>query len=302
MSYKKKQLKKSRLNQLMFQVGLVKNVLFRNIGRFFKGGAGMRLPQTVAIMEVLRRQNKIVRPNNKKIDEWADGYINNCILNGKPVEVLTQWCIAKDLEERIKVQGGVFSPVKAERELILETIPKIVRLFNENGVAVNWWITLNRSFIDTGRISREVEEQYRAMLESMISESTAQRNIILLDWEDEILNGRPKALSEVQRNISKYVSPSAFDLDFVRHAAWVRDDTGVVLSDAEIRSDLEFKISCEAEEGRFLMSPESPFSNGKFLLATLEQAERYVFFSILAPDFSKRLLPILKPNPWRLKS
>ena len=125
-------------------------------------------------------------------------------------------------------------------------------------------------------------------------------NIILLDWEEEVLNSRPRASKEVQDNTLKFVSPSAFEVDFVRHAAWVRDDTGLKLSDSEIRKDLEFKIGCEAEEGRFLLSAESPFPNGKFLLASLEQAERYVFFSILAPDFSKRLLPILKPNPWRL--
>lgn len=260
----------------------------------------MRLRQTIAIMEFLRLQNKLVRPNNKKIDGWIDEYINGCILNGKPVELLTQWCVAKDLEERIKVQGGKFQPTKEEYELFQVTIPKIINIFSENAVKVDWWITLNRSYIDTGRISIDLELQYRAMLETLIDESQAADSIILINWEDEILGSRPQAAKEVQENITKFISSTAFEIDFARHAAWVRNDTSLNLSDEEIKRDLEFKIGCEAEEGRFLMSSESPFPNGKFLLVTLEQAERYVFFSILVPDFSKRLLSVLKPNPWRL--
>lgn len=260
----------------------------------------MRLPQTVAIMEFLRQQNKLIRANNKKIDEWVDQYINNCILNGRPVEILTQWCVAKDLEERLKAQGGQFSSLKAEKELILELIPKTVTVFSENGIAVNWWITLNRSYLDTGSVSSEVECEYREMLTGLIDESPASGNILLFDWEDDILKARPQPAKEVQQNVLKFVSQSAFDIDFIRHAAWIRDDTGLQLTDEVIRKDLEFKIACEAEEGRFLLSPESPFANGDFLLMPLEQAERYVFFSILAPEFQKRLVAVLKPNPWRL--
>lgn len=300
MSYKNKKLQKSKFNQLKYKLGLVKLALTKRARSLFQKEGRMRLKQTIVIMEFLRRQNKMVRPNNKKIDEWVDGYINDCILSGKPVEILTQWCIAKDLEERLKEQDGKFVPVKAELELVQDLIPKIVNLFSVNGSLVNWWITLNRSYIDTGRISKVVELQYRTMLEELIGESQAANSIILLDWEEEVLKGRPTAAREVQEDTFKFVSPAAFEIDFIRHSAWVREDTGLNLSDVEIRKDLEFKIGCEAEEGRFLLGPESPFPNGNFLLASLEQAERYVFFSILAPDFPKRLLSILKPNPWRL--
>ena len=302
MSYKKKKLKEGKLGQLKYQLGKIGRALLSRVQVLlqFQRRKQMRLQQTVVIMEYLRAQKKFVKGNNKKIDEWADRYIDDCIINGRPVEILTQWCIAKDLEERFKAQDGTFVPVKAELSLIQELIPKIVNLFIQNGVAVNWWITLNRSYIDTGRISSEVELQYRLMLETLIKDSTAVENIILLDWEEEVLKGRPAPARQVQENTLKFVSSTAFEIDFIRHSAWVRNDTGLNLLDAEIRKDLEFKIACEAEEGRFLLSPESPFPNGQFLLASLEQAERYVFFSILAPDFSKRLLSVLKLNPWRL--
>jgi hypothetical protein len=302
MSYKKKKLKKSRFDQLKYQLGKIGRALLLRVRVLLQSerGGSMRLPQTVGIMEFLRKQNKLVRPNNKKIDEWVDSYINDCILNGKPVEILTQWCVAKDLEERFKAQGNQFVPVAGEIDLIKVMIPRVVREFSERGIVVNWWVTLNRSFIDTGRISSRVEYLYRAMLEELINQSSAAGNIILLNWEEEVLKGRPTANKDVQNNINKFVAPEAFEIDFVRHSAWVRNDTGVALTDAEIRKDLEFKIGCEAEEGRYLLSSDSPFPNGKFLLASLEQAERYVFFNILAPEFSKRLLAILKPNPWRL--
>ena len=169
MSYKKKKLQKSKLNQLRYRVGLVKAALLRVASGLFQKKGRMRLKQTIKIMEFLRKQNKLVRPNNKKIDEWADEYIDDCIVNGRPVEILTQWCIAKDLEERLRIQGGRFMPVKAECGLIQDLIPKVVNLFLQSGVTINWWITLNRSYIDTGRIPQEVEIQYRSMLQALIS-------------------------------------------------------------------------------------------------------------------------------------
>jgi hypothetical protein len=304
MSYKKKKIKQRRLGRLKYKVRQIGRALLARVKVLlqFKRRKPMRLPQVITLMEYLRTQNKMVRVNNKKIEQWVDEYINDCVVNGRPVEILSQWCVAKDLEKRIKAQGGEFSPVLGEVELIERTIPKFVQFFTKQGIKVNWWITLNRSLIDTGRVLPEVERKYQLMLESLIASSPAAENIILLNWEDEILGGRPKPAQEVLQNISKFVSPAAFEIDFVRHAAWVRDDSGLGLSDAEIRKDLEFKIACEAEEGRFLMSPESPFPNGQFLLATLEQAERYVFFTALAPKFPERLLAILKPNPWRLST
>ncbi len=83
--------------------------------------------------------------------------------------------------------------------------------------------------------------------------------------------------------------------------SWVKNDTDIIQSDTEIEDDLKFKIACEAEEGRFLLSPESPFPRGQFILVPLELPERYVFFEILAPDFQKRIVPILKTYPWRLE-
>jgi len=298
MSYKRKKLRKSKLNVLKYFLRKIRFALYKAKALL---QPKMRLPQTIRIMEFLRRQNKGIRPNNKKIDEWVDGYINECILNARPVDILTQWCVAKDLEIRYQVQGNRFVPLKAERDLILKTIPMIIRVFEQNGATVSWWITMNRSYLNSGRIEIPgIEAEYFSMIRELIAESPYSSSLILLDWEDEILKDRPRASQEVEINIFKYVSKGAFEIDLKRHMAWARDDAGLTQSDADLEKDLKFKIGCEAEEGRFLLSLESLFPGGQFLLAPLEQAERYIFFSILTPDFQKRLVSVLKPNIWRL--
>ena len=259
----------------------------------------MQQRQATTVMKWLRDKARIIRPNNLRINDWVDTYIDECILNGKPVQILTQFCIAKDLEVRYKKQGDCFIPTKGEKRLFLEEIPEIINSFKSNGIQINWSITLNRSYLDGGRIDVELEKQYQKMLTFLI-ESSGLKEVFLINWEDDFLGERPTADTKVQNNIFDFVSIGTFKVDLERHMGWVRNDTDMVQTDAEIENDLRFKIGCEAEEGRFLISPKSPFPNGQFILMPLELPERYVFFEILAADFQKRIVPVLKPYPWRL--
>lgn len=301
MSYKKKKVKKNILNQLKRKLGLINIVLSKKIKSFkTKKEDQMQQRQTTALMKWLRDRAKIIRSNNMKINDWVGEYIDDCVLNGKPVEILTQFCLAKDLEIRYQRQGDQFVPTKAERTVFLEEIPQAIEVFKSNGIALNWTVTLNRSYLDGGRISRQIENEYQAMIGALIEESGVS-DVILFNWEDDILCGRPTASALVQSNIFDFVSRGSFVIDLERHMSWVRNDTDIIQTDKQVEDDLKFKIACEAEEGRYLLSPESPFQNGQFILVPLEVSERYVFFGILAPDFQKRLVPILKPYPWRLQ-
>jgi len=299
MSYKKKKIKKNIINQLKRRVGLIKIVLFKKINNLIKKEVNVQQFQTRNIMQWLRDRARAIRPNNIKINEWVDRYIDECVLNGKPVEILTQLCLSKVLEVRYKTQGNCFIPIKGERNSFLEEIPDIISCFNSKGVDVNWYITLNRSFLDGGRIDIKIENEYRKMIEFLINESKID-NLTLYNWEDELLGKRAEPNNSVQNNLAKYVSNEALRIQIIRHSSWVKDKAKMVQTDYQIEKDVALEIACEAEEGRFLLSNESPFPNGQFILMPFETAERYAFFKTLEPNFQERIVSVLKPNPWRM--
>lgn len=297
MSYKNKKLKKSRFNQFEYRFGLIKLALLKKTRALFQKEGRMRLPQVAVIMESLRLRNKRLRPNNQKIDEWIDNYIQRCILKGQKVNILTQWCLSKDLETRYKVQGDKFQPLQAEIEFLQEEILQIIKIFTDNGVGINWWITLNGAFLDRGRISKELSSQYADMLRSI----NVASEVVFMDWEDEILNGsRPKPNQKVLDKFFVVVSRKAFDLDFTNLLERVKKYPDFSKTEQELKGESQFKIACEAEEGRFLFSPDSPFPCGQFILIPLEFPERYVFFAVLAPEFKKRMASIVRSYPWRM--
>lgn len=297
MSYKNKKLKKSKFNQLKYKLGLVKLALLKQARALFQKEGRMRLSQVARIMESLRLRNKGLRPNNQKIDEWIDNYIQQCILKGQKVDIVTQWCLSKDLEIRYQTQENRLEPIQAEVDLLQKEIPQIVKVFTDNGVGVNWWITFNGAFLDRGRISKELASQYADILRSI---STAPE-IILMDWEEEILGGsRPQPSQKVLDDFFAVVPKKAFDLDFTNLLKRVKKYPDLLKTEEELRRESQYKIACEAEEGRFLFSPDSPFPCGQFILVPLEFPERYVFFAVLAPEFKKRIASIVKSYPWRI--
>jgi len=73
-------------------------------------------------MEFLRERSRMIRANNPRINEWVDDYLDGCFTNGKSVNILTQWCISKDLEERFRRQGNDFVPTRKERRVFILTL------------------------------------------------------------------------------------------------------------------------------------------------------------------------------------
>lgn len=251
-------------------------------------------------MAFLREQNRTVRPNNLKINEWMDGYLDRCCANGEPVTILTQWCISKDLEARCQDQGGVFVPTKKERRIFDTEIPQVAGIFQANGFRLNWWITFNRSYLNSGRIAPALEAEYKEMITSLAKPLTRSDSLLVADWEEDVLGKRPEPNASILTSVGRFVAPKALELEVKRHSAWAREEAGLQQSDDELRQDVFRQIACEAEEGRLLDRAESPL--GEFILIPLEVPERYDFFLLLAPDFRRRIVAVLPSYPWRLKN
>ncbi len=258
----------------------------------------MRLPATEKVMRFLRERNRLVRPNNLKINEWVDSYIDACIKQGESVTILTPWCVSKNLGFRLQKQGGVFLPTKKERKIFEVEIPGIVEVLQARGLRINWWITFNRPYLDSRRVGRDIEVGYKRVIEGLAQSLVSRGWLILLDWEDDILGGRPQPSAEVLGSIERFVSQEALELEMRWNSTWAEEETNLRQSQEELCNDVCFQIACEAEEGRFL-SEKEPL--GEFILVPLEVPEQYDFFAIFAKDFKKRIAAVLPPYPWRLK-
>jgi hypothetical protein len=297
MSYQSRKKKKGLFSQIKYRFGLAKIALFK-INKKVERRKDMRLRQTNAVMTYLRERSRIVRPNNIRISEWVDEYINSAAMEGRPVEMLTQLCVSKDLEMRCQEQGGIFFPTRKERLLFARDIPQVADIFQKNGLAFNWWLTFNQSYLDSGRISDEFRRAYASMITELARPLVEQGWLLLADWEDDVLAKRPGPNKEVLAAIDRFVKPEALALEIQRHSSWAREEAGLNQSDSELRRDVYFQIACEAEEGRYLSS-DAPFCG--CLLVPLESPERYDFFTLLVSDFKKRIVAVLPPYPWRLK-
>jgi len=252
-------------------------------------------------MEFLRGRSKGINPRNIKINEWVDRYLEACLLNGESVNILTQWCISKDLEQRFKTQGNKFIPTKDERKLFESEMPKIISVFQENGFKLNWWVTFNRSYLDMGRIENKyIEDSYKEMIIALAEKFNLSDSVSFFDWEDDILGSRPSANKEIIEDMDRYVAPVAFEILLEQHSKWANEDAKLGQTEEEIKRDVKFKIACEVEEGKLLASAQSPIGED-FIIAPLEAAERYDFFSIFAPDLKNRIIPVLSGYPWRIK-
>ena len=294
MSYQRIKKKKSKLDRFIFNLQIVRNRFFR-IRR-----KEMFLPQTRKIMSFLRSQSRLVRANNQKVSNWVDIYVDQCARQGKSITLLSQWCISKDLEARYRKQGGRFIPTKKERKLFGTEVPRILSAFGSNGFRVNWWISFNRSYLDSGRANRGIEEAYRQMIILLAEELIRSGALILVDWENDVLGERPRPNQSVLRDINGLVPKNALALELDRHSRWAREEADLKQTDKELLRDVCYQIACEAEEGKLLGDENSPF--GDFILIPLEVPERYDFFTLLRGGFKRRIVPALKPYPWRLEN
>ena len=253
---------------------------------------------TERLIGFLSERSRLVRTNNPRIGSWARNYLERCLANGEAVTILSQWCISKDLEERWKKQGDVFLPTAGEVALFRREIPAVLAAFRREGLMIGWWLTLNRSYLDSGRITKGIEDRYKKMIEELAM--PLGQDLLLVDWEDEVLGGRPGPSIEVMANLNAYVPPGAFEVELRRHSTWTKE-AGLRLTPAQLEGEVRHQVACEAEEGRFLLSRESPFPGGEFILIPLEAAERYDFFTLLAKGFKERIVTALPFYPWRLE-
>jgi hypothetical protein len=304
MSYKKRKINKSKFSQLKYKVGLVKLALKRAWLKVvnIKGRRGKMRQRIVSkIMEELRTIARKVSEKNIKINEWVDEYVNRCVLNGTPVEILTQWCLAKDLTDRRQKQGGQFVPLAREREMFEKNIPEALQLFLQNKVRVNWWITFNDSYLEGSRVPEQVAIEYVQMITRLAQQNDLVRqNVVFFNWEKDILGARPQPSQAIMNNFERLVKEEAFELELAKMTRRAEAYSGVQKTREELRQDTRIKIACEAEEGRFLLSKESPINDGEFIIAPLESAERVEFFSLLSPKFFERVAAVLRPYPWRM--
>lgn len=278
------------------------NVLFYKLKKLRKQRkeARVRYQAVTEIMRFLRERSSYVRKNNPRINGWVDECLNRCIASGVPITILTQWCISKNLERRIAEQGGAFVPTKREQSLFAEDVPRIAAAFERFGVGIEWWITFNRSFLDSRRPERQLEAAYKDMIATLAAPLVSRGWLVLQDWEDDVLGKRSAPDLAVFAEPARYVSGEALEREIAWTRDWAREETNLAQSEADLRRDIIYQIACEAEEGRTLAVSPAPFGRD-FLLAPLEVPEQYDFFTIFVPDFKKRIVPVLPPYPWRLK-
>jgi len=226
MSYKNKKQKKNLFSQIKYRLGLAKIVLFKFIQKVERRN-DMLLPQTRTLMSWLRNRKTIIRSNNINVNEWVDSYVNQCVLQGKSIEMLTQFCISKDLEVRYRDQGDAFVPTKKERLLFEKEIPLVADAFRRNGVAFDWWITFNQSYLDSGRIDPAIQKAYTEMIAALAAPLIQNGWLILADWEIDILGKRPEPNGTVFANVGRFVQPDALQLEIQRHSSWAREEAGL---------------------------------------------------------------------------
>ena len=301
MSYQSRKRKRSKLNKLKYFIGLVLIKLFNKIKKTARKEKPMWLPGTRKVMKFLRARNKVIRENNLRINEWVDNYLNRCLINGEPVNILTPWSLSKALEKRFKRQGNKFVPTKKEIRLLKEEMPQIIRVFEGNGFRVNWWITLSRSYLDSRLIGRKLEDRYGKMITDLAKEFSLSGSVLFLNWEDDVLGRRSFPDERILKDFDKYIKRGAFELELQRWSRWAREEAGLNQTAEELERDVKYQIACEVNEGNFLMGEESSFVSGDFIIILLEVPERFDNFTIFAPDFKKRIVSVLSCYPWRLK-
>jgi len=277
MSYKKRKLKKRKINQLLFKVGLVWNWILKNkVLLQINRRKNMRLPQTQKIVEALRFLNRTIDKNNKRIDEWVDNYINDCILNGRPVEILLQWCSGLGLEQRMKRQGNQFVPLQSEIDLVQKEILKIINIFIEQNVKISWIVTFNRSYIKRRKLPDSVFFAYITMIKGLaIGIKELEENVLFLDWEELVNEIKPN--QEILINFDRFVNKKAMEYEITNFLQMLKQYPDALASEEDLRCEAKERIAYESEEALFLAGTKSPFTDGKFILIPLEKPERYVW-------------------------
>lgn len=257
------------------------------------------LRETQKVIKTLRLVNKSLGVNGAKIDSWVDQYLDEYRMLNKPITILTPWSISPRLADRYKIQGNNFFPTMNEEKLFRKDIHYLSSVFLENGFKVNWWIYFSRSYLNETILNMDLEIKYTEMIRS--EKERHNTPVEIINWEDDVIGKRyypNDLLIENEKNFYSLVSYDLFFQELSRRTLKWKENANFLAS--KIIEQTIYKIACEAEEGRILIEKNLFDSNGKFIFVPVGVPEKYNFFSVLVPEFKKRLVFILKPYPWRL--
>lgn len=263
----------------------------------------MMLLSTRNFLSYLRNQSQTIRTNNRKISPWVDAYVNQCVLEGSYIELFTPWCIGKNLETRLLKQGGSFTLLSSEIKTF-ETMERIISYGVSQGLLMNWTLTFNNAFFDSARIPESIGGAYISLIKNFIdSNKVLRENVIVLNWEIDVRTQRPSPDPENIRCFKSFISEKAYAIDLKNFIERTKKYKNFSMTQEEIKRDVIYNIVCEAEEGVYLMKNNPLFSNGNFIFIPLEFTERIVNFTCsLAPLLKERIVPVLRPYPWRMDS
>ncbi len=256
----------------------------------------MQIYQTRKVMEFLRDRRKKIG-KGIRINNWADQYLEECLRNSIRVTIVTPWSLSFALKKRFKEQNNRFIPTKTERKLFRQQIPEIVKVFEENGFRLDWWILLSRSYLDNRLIGNELENKYKEMLESQVGDI---RSITIVNFEDDILGRRVIPDKEVLDNFKDYLDEKTFVLELEKWKEWAKT-AGLEIIDQQLEKDTKYQIAAQMKEGQIFM--DSQFELGsKFLMFLLESPENIYYLTLLAPELKKRMITVLPHFPWRMRA
>jgi hypothetical protein len=278
-------------------VGLIKRGLQLPVFNLFLTKKSEKmLKQTRNVVSGLRAINKML-DNTKRIDSWMEEFLEKNLIENSAVTIITPWSLSKSFEKRFHIQGQKFTPTRREIKLFQKEIPYIQNLFEENSFNIGWFICLSRSYLNSRLLPKFIEEEYSQMVNYLADKYNFKG--LILNWEDDVIKNRHQANILVFENFNSFVSNQMFETELLRWKTWAKEND-ILLEN--IINETKYQISCEAEEGRFFMeSKDNPLHKpGEFLFFPLGRCERYDTFSLLNPEFSKRLISVLKYYPWRL--
>ena len=194
-----------------------------------------------------------------------------------------------------------FFKLLAEINLVQKQIPRIIRIFTKQGVKVSWIITFNRSYIGRRKLSSKPFSDYMNMIKELASGiEELDKNVLFYDWG--VMGGNKiGANREVLDRFDNFVSKNALRYEVDKFLQMLKQFPDALSSKEELINEMKQRIAFEAEEAKYLDGPKSPFLGGKFILIPLEKPERYVFFDALAPEFTKRIVTVVRLYPWRIE-
>lgn len=204
-----------------------------------------------------------------KLRSYVSGYVHDCLIWTRPVELLTLWCLSKGLERRQLAQKSLIALPKERK--VLKDFVECHSLFREAGLLVNHYIFLVGS----------------AVLGNLVGEVSL----------DALVECRPAARvspEELQIMVQLRAGDAMFSREVDRRIE-LATRHHYSLKQAAAEAEALRSVTVKAMEARVLVH-----EFGNFLLVPVEFPERYYFHNWGYQGFTDRLLPITQPYPWRL--